>query len=408
MAVLLQAGRLESLVAQVSLFARIDARRPASWLMLAAAVACWAAGQRLERAGWPAALAGMAALVSGAVLAVGASGDFPMAACRGPLGGQPGIALVWLASRVAWPACGLVAAAAVSWSGPESGCLLLAAVAGLAAAAGTVFAGRWRGANAADAASLALTSSAAAGAAGGACASMGGMLPGLPAWGVALAVAVGTWFVIGLVALAVDRRVSGAAGWLHDGPPGPRLLRTWLTALAMGTALAAMVGWLFLDSSRAGLFPALALAWFFALAIPDSTLGNGVWATVGWRRLLRSATDVRPWWHLSRLSRGRPPITATLVPAAILGWPPLVAVVLVAGDTDAIRAASITVLGLAVAAAATVAIAWLLEWAGIVAESAQAVFITGLLAGAIVLLTAGCWPQIVGELPSLPGLPPPG
>jgi hypothetical protein len=96
------------------------------------------------------------------------------------------------------------------------------------------------------------------------------------------------------------------------------------------------------------------------------------------------------------------------VPAAILGWPPLVAVVLVAGDTDAIRAASITVLGLAVAAAATVAIAWLLEWAGIVAESAQAVFITGLLAVAIVLLTAGCWPQIAGELPSLPGLPPPG
>ena len=145
MAVLLQAGRLGGLVARVALFVRIDARRPASWLMLAAAVACWAAGQRLERAGWPTALAGMAAFVSGAVLAVGASGDFPMATCRGPLGGQPEIARLWLASRVAWPACGLVAAAAVSWSGPESGCLFLAAVAGLAAAAGTGVGGGGQG-----------------------------------------------------------------------------------------------------------------------------------------------------------------------------------------------------------------------------------------------------------------------
>ncbi|MEI7782419.1 MAG: hypothetical protein WCJ18_10910, partial [Planctomycetota bacterium] len=82
MAVVHQAGRLAALVGRVALCGRIDARRPASWLMLAAAVPCWAAGQRLELAGWPPSLTCMAAFVAGAVLAVGASGDFPVTACR--------------------------------------------------------------------------------------------------------------------------------------------------------------------------------------------------------------------------------------------------------------------------------------------------------------------------------------
>lgn len=408
MAVLRQAVQRAALVTQVALFVRIDARRPASWLMLAAAAGCWAACQWLGLAGWQPARAGMAAFVAGAVLAVGASGDLPVAACHALPGRGARIALLWLAERAVWPACGLVATAMVSPFDSASPGILIAAVSGLVAAAGMVLAGRWRGANAADAASLSLISAAAAGAAGATCASTGGMLPGLPEWTVALAVALAVWLAIGLAVLIIDWRMHAATDWLPDSQAGPRLLRTWLTAMAMATSLAAMVAWLFLDPSHAKLFPALALAWFTALAVPEAMFGAGVSDDAGWRRLLRSAADARPWWHLRRSGRGQPPLADALLPAAMLGWPPLVAMVLAGGEAAAVRAAALTLLGLAAAAAALMLCVWLLAGEGMTAESAQAVVLAGALAVAVLLAAGGFWSEAAEGLPRSPDLPPPG
>ncbi|MFM8705759.1 MAG: hypothetical protein ACKOHG_18275 [Planctomycetia bacterium] len=158
----------------VRLFARSDARRPASWLMLLAAVMVAA---DVSYAG---VTSGMVALGAGAVLAVGAIGNLPLRACAA-LGSASRAPLVWLVERAAWPAVGLVLGAALAVPGPAPPAV--AAATGLAAAAATVFAVRRRGVAAADAASLTLVIAGIAGAAGAIGAAQIAPFDGMLAWG---------------------------------------------------------------------------------------------------------------------------------------------------------------------------------------------------------------------------------
>ncbi|MFN5756384.1 MAG: hypothetical protein ACK48M_06295, partial [Planctomycetia bacterium] len=141
------------------------------------------------------------------------------------------------------------------------------------------------------------------------------------------------WIVAGLVAAGIDWRRRAAYAWLHDSGP-PRTLRLCLTAVAMASALAAMIGWLFLDPSRASLLPLLSAGWFVALAVPEAALGDGAIDPGGWRR-----------------PRVRQSLAAIVTPAAILGWPAVVAAALGAGGMTGIRAAAVTIVVLVVAAA---------------------------------------------------------
>jgi hypothetical protein len=341
------------------LFARTDARRPASWLMLLAAAVVAA---DVSSAG---VTSGMVAFGAGAMLAVGAIGNLPLRACAA-LGRASRAPRIWLVERATWPAVGVVVGAAIAspCPGPQAG----AAATGLAAAAATVFAVRRRGVAAADAASLTLVIAGIAGAAGAIGAAQIDPVDGMPAWGVAVAIAVVAWIAAGFVAAVIDWRRRAAAAWLHDAGP-PRMLRRWLTGVAMASALAAMTGWLFLDPSRAWLLPLLSVGWFVALAVPEAALGEGASDLGGRRR-----------------SRLRQSLAAIVTPAAILGWPAVVAAALGAGGADGVRAAAVTVVVLAVAAATLAVIVWSLAARGATAETAQAVGLSVALAAALAWL----------------------
>ncbi|MFO0424585.1 MAG: hypothetical protein ACK52C_13125 [Planctomycetia bacterium] len=341
------------------LFARTDARRPASWLMLLAAVPVAADASHAGTT------SGMVALGAGALLAVGAIGNLPLRACAA-LGTASRAPLVWLVERVAWPAVGLVLGAALAPPCPAPPAV--AASIGLAAAAATCFAVRRRGVPAADAASLALVMAGIAGAAGAIGAVQIAAPVGRPASGVAPVIAMAAWIVAGLVAAGIDWRRRAAYAWLHDSGP-PRTLRLCLTAVAMASALAAMIGWLFLDPSRASLLPLLSAGWFVALAVPEAALGDGAIDPGGWRR-----------------PRVRQSLAAIVTPAAILGWPAVVAAALGAGGMTGIRAAAVTIVVLVVAAAVLAVIVWSLAVAGASAETAQAVALSVALAAALTLL----------------------
>lgn len=381
----------------------IDARRPASWLTLAAAICCGAVPETAAGAALP-------AFVAGAVLAVAAIGDLPVAAGV-TLGHGSRAVAIWLVERVAWPGVGLalVAFDHCLRRGPAGLTLPGAAAVGLAAAALTVFVARRRAANAADASSLTLISAGVAAVAGALGGSIVGARPLMSAVAGELAVALAAWLALGVVALGIERRAGIEPDWLHDasrtGHTPPRLLRTALTAAAMGTALVAMVGWLFLDPLRAGFLPPLSLGWFIALAVPEATLGDGVAHTVGWRRLARSAADATPRRHLASTGRGRDAVAATLSNAAILGWPPLVAAALAAGNSEGAWAAAITVLALAAAAVALATVARALEAVAATPETAHAVALALLLAVQAAVPARSVQPGLGGEPPRLPGLP---
>jgi hypothetical protein len=223
-----------------------------------------------------------------------------------------------------------------------------------------------------------------AGAAGAIAAAQVGSTPGMPEWAAALAVAVAAWIVAGLLAAGIDWRRRAAADWLHDAGP-PRALRLCLTAVAMASALAAMIGWLFLDPSRASLLPVLSVGWFVALAVPEAALGDG-------------ATGPAGWWRL------RPSLAAIVTPAAILGWPALVAATLGAGGAGGIRAAAVTIVVLAVAAVLLAAIVWSLAAAGATAETLQAVALAAALALPNAVGLAGARPLGTTGGSQMPGI----
>jgi hypothetical protein len=204
-----------------------------------------------------------------------------------------------------------------------------------------------------------------------------------------IAVAAGAWGAIGLVVRAVDRGWGSGWEWLPDGERPPRRLRKLLTAAAMAAALYGMVSWLFLDPSRAALFPVMAAAAYAALAIPEATFGDGVSDTVAWRRLHRSAAG--PVSRRGRLRPGfrRSALIAAVSNAAILGWPPLVAAALSAGRGDAVGDTVGAVIVLALAATGLILIALGGDMLRATPDSMHAAAIAAAAAAAIVAAMMG-------------------
>jgi hypothetical protein len=95
-----------------------------------------------------------------------------------------------------------------------------------------------------------------------------------------------------------------------------------------------MIGWLFLNPDDAVLDVWLSVGCFVILAFPAALLAD-IHHDPAWRRLLFSApTKIEAGWF-RRLAWGTDPacaVPSTWMHAAVLGWPPLVAALLSAGD----------------------------------------------------------------------------
>jgi len=361
---------------------RYDARRPASWLMLvAAAVAAWAVGAADGPAGDSVAARLATTVFAAGLLAVGGVGDLPRTVFRGFGIGAEGT-FVWALERIAWPVCGW-------WLGSlAAGTFWLAGVVTLVAGAAAVTNAMLvvRGGQAADAASVTLAAAGVAAAAG--------LVAGGPGnAGLFIAAAAAGWAAVAAVGFGVER-------------PGRPLgaIRTLLNAAAMAAALGGMVGWLFLDPAAARHAVTLSLASFVTLAVPEATLGDGVSWRQGWRRLHRSAADTRPLRLLAPLGRYGDAVTTTAGTAAILGWPPLVALVLSPSGSEAGPSAALAVAGLVAAAGLLVGLVgcgerlWRADEARASTETILAVAIAVTLAAIVVVPAAS-------RLPSLPVLP---
>lgn len=305
------------------LLVRIDARRPAAWLTLAAAAAAGMLSAAPFDAGPTPAVW---AVVVGAVLGVAALGDVT------PQSSGAICDTVWCAERAAWPLVGWLAAAACLGAGGATACGAVGSVAG-----GAMYALLCRrGLLAADAASVTLVVACCAGAAGW---WADAMWPGrMPGAGVTIAglggVAAAVWAVPGVWELATVASMRSSA-------------RHLLTAAAMMGAMAGMVGWLFLAAEHAIFDLVASLAWFAALAVPSATMGDGVSHAAVWRRLERAAPRGR-----LRLGPGRTRdgVQAVVTTAAVVGWPPLVAAALAGGDAARSGAAWLVVSAVAAAA----------------------------------------------------------
>ncbi len=270
---------------------RIDRRRPASWL--AAATAAAAVAWLVIRPPPEAGLRVAAAVMAGAVVAVMAIGD-PPRGLYGPVRGW-----VWL--RAAWPLAAVVVATGVgvaAGNSAEREALVSAAVLCItvAATAEACIASMRGGATPVDAASLPLVAAGCAAAA----AVTAGMTRGVGDAPCAAAALVG--WLVWCGALAVWRQQRAALLW-PDSPAAVGLFASGhegrlLAGIAMTTALAGMVSWLFLVSDAAGWYRLLAAAWFAAAAVPQTTL---------------AAAEVE--------RRGRPAAAW----ATLLGWPLVVA-----------------------------------------------------------------------------------
>jgi hypothetical protein len=338
----------------------IDARRPASWIALAVGAA----------AGWWAVVTGPHAWLVGVacgtsvLVAAAAVGDLPVELCRGSACIPPArLAAVWGMLRAAWPLVGAATAACLA-SGAEAfpAAPAVAAVLAGGMTVAAVVVARAARATAADAAAVALAiggAGAAAGLAFGlAVGSSGGggweaVAASAAGWCLAAAVAVVAWRTFAEADAVVDLQAFAghppgavpAIGWerLHLDPlPAVGPVQGVLERLAMASTLVAMAGWLILrpdlvpESGHGAAAPAwpwalLSAVWYVCLAVPRATLLDGACGTAAWERLFLSAagpaTDgpgrIRGL-TAGRVGGPRFAAVAALVPAAILGWPPLV------------------------------------------------------------------------------------
>jgi hypothetical protein len=372
---------LHGRVGLAGLFLAIDARRPASWLALAAGGAAGRACGGLE-AGQAAALA--TAIVAAAAAATAAIGDLPLALLPAPLlrsrrGRRQ--AAGWALERAGWAAAGFAAGGLSAASWPRGPGLAAAGFCSASAAAITLCGARLAGATPADAAGLVLVLAAASGAAAAAApgetAAAGAALAAV-AWAV---LAAGGWLwsrgVVGgepaeTAAESPDDSTAAAVGlaaaWREPLAPAGAVGRV-LEWIAMAWALVAMAVWLVLDDEsvarggHAAAWAACTAGWFVALALPGMALQEGV-ADAEPRSLLHRSAAIGAETDRGRRARGvaaawrRPgPVrfaaSAGLARAAVLGWPPLVCA-LVALPTPA-RSLPPTLIVAGLAAAAAVA-----------------------------------------------------
>ena len=359
----------------LALLVRIDARRPAAWLALATAVAAaWLLPLATVPGSPP---APVTSILLGGVLAVMAVGGLEAAATEraGP----------WFAERAAWPLAGWVAAAglrgeAVSLVAGGLAVVAVAAARRSLAALGLV---------AADAASAALAAAAAAGAVGWAVTASGA---GGGA-GVAAAVVVLAIFAAGVMACAT----RGPAEW----EVAPRhSARRLLTALAMGGALTGMVAWLLLAEDRTGLDLAASLALLVALAVPAATLGDGVSHLAAWRRVERAAPVADPRRRLPP-GRRRDILLGVLVPAAILGWPPIVAATLSGADAGLAGPSALIVATIAAVAVVLWALARLGEAVGASPDTVHAAILAAACAAVLAAVFVAPRPAAVPSIPAV-------
>jgi hypothetical protein len=168
----------------------------------------------------------------------------------------------------------------------------------------------------------------------------------------------------------------------------------------MAASLAGLAGWYFLAPTTAAYGCPFTLGWFFALALPTAVLGAP--SGPAWRTLAASAAV-----QGGRRAGGRRPtgaggtVAVAVGHAVLLGWPPLVAAVVLAAEDGGQPAGAagwawLTVAALALAAACLAGAVFLLAALDVPQESAFAVTIALGMAVAI-----GC----AAGLPSPPALP---
>jgi len=366
----------------LALLVRIDARRPASWLALLAA-----AGGLVSATQTPTPVAVALGWWAGTLAVVAALGELPNDDQWSGMPTPP-----WLAGRLLWPLAGwglgwwFIAIARGESAWPAGAALAAGIVAGGAAVRGSL---AWE-ARAADAASLALVL-------GGIAAAGSLVVPANKSGEWCLPGAFLAWIAAATISVAVavsqsrlapaDRPTRRSA----DDPPalpviGP--LRRRLNTSAMVAALLGMVGWLFLDPTRAADFHTMTMAWFVSLAVPLATLGDGVMHARAWSWLYRS-TPVRfpaarstsvmlRFWRPQLGSDSFSSVTVVSL-AAILAWPAVVAALILAGEPAVAWRAASAVMSLAAAAVALVGLGRAganLGWSG---DSTQALALLGAL-----------------------------
>lgn len=283
------------------LLARIDARRPASWIGLTVAVAAPWAGTS------------MVAIAMAAVAVIAAVGVLPE--CPGRR-----LGVAWLLERAAWPAAGVAAGGLATWLMPTaSGPVAMAAVLGVVMSTVTVLVTSRLTASAADSASVSLAIAA--------------MSAGAGMVTHSVAVAAATWSLMAAGAMGLvrsrwpgigteGRLPRGTGDMTGGGLVSQSPMRRLLGRVAMATMVAAMAVWLVLDHERADLAVLVGVVWMVCLAVPAAFLQE--WCGPSWRGLLLSAAHQRRGVRFGGLPVGLA-MQSTIRHAAVLGWPAIVA-----------------------------------------------------------------------------------
>lgn len=338
---------------------RVEARRPASYLLLLAAIGGVSVAGSGQAVGGPRTAVGF---LLGGVLAVAALGA-PIPAPAGHLGGSATAmaAMAAMAARLGWPVIGGCLGALASPAGPSGPALagfhsLAGFLLGAGFAAALVAFLERRLPNRADVASGALVITAGAGLAGAAAwhRFADNPLAGRAAVLVAVLVAIGAAVVVARMPLAA-RKPRGTGRLMASGDPA----RGRLDLVGMAAALTGMVVCLFLAPESAAANRIVAVACFVALAVPEATI-TPVSLGRGWSRLLESV-PLRPLGGGKRIGMTDLVSESVGFHALLLGWPSLVALALLAGDRERSAGAMATVALLAGSAAVTWGVASLVR-----------------------------------------------
>ncbi len=320
----------------------VEARRPASYLLLLAAIGGVSVAGSGQAVGGPRTAVGF---LLGGVLAVAALGA-PIPAPAGHLGGSAA-AMAAILARICWPVIGGCVGALASPAGP-SGPALAGFLGGVGFAAALFAFLERRLPNRADVASGALVITAGAGLAGAAAWNRfaDNSLAGRAAALAAVLVAIGAAAVVARMPLSA-RKPRGTGRLIASGEPA----RGRLDLVGMAAALIGMVVCLFLAPESAAANRIVAVACFVALAVPEATI-TPVSLGQGWSRLLESV-PLRPVGRGERIGMTDLVIESVGFHALLLGWPSLVALALLTGDRERSAGAIATVAGLAGTAAIT-------------------------------------------------------
>lgn len=296
----------------IAALVRVDARRPASWLAMAAAgsglVLVLAMPQR-----WAVPLA----WANGVVAALVAIGHVPAGAgLVAGLAGERRLAIAWTVARAGWPLLGLVLGGLAS-PHPTAVVVVITAAAGVTAASLAVAVCRGRGCSTADAVSGLLGVTVVA------VGVTAGVLPHLPAIAQGLFLMIWTTLAVLLAATSVSsdrsatlpREVTAGSGPLGHAP-----LRRWYDRLLMVGALLGMVGWLLATEPHVALYGMVAALCVASLVFPEVLLAPEGTASAHWTHLA--------WQEGRRMPRWRA-LQPMLLAAVVTGWPLLIATVLV-------------------------------------------------------------------------------